>query len=44
MGWFSKKDPRVAQTESQLHDGDRQLTGQELDELIGGEDSEAGDD
>ena len=43
MGWFSKKDPRVVQTENQLHDGDRQITGQELDELIGGEDSEVGD-
>ena len=40
---FQQKDKRVVNTINELHEGDRELTPEELDELIGGEDSEVGD-
>ena len=43
MGWVTKKDKRVVNTVNELHEGDRELTPEELDELIGGDEDEAGD-
>ena len=40
MGWFTRKDKRVVNTVNELHEGDRELT---PEELIGGDDDEVGD-